>query len=403
MSLTVTPVRGRRALREWIDVPWRVYRDVPDSRWIPPLRLMVRELVDTRKNPFYLNADRELFLALRDGRPVGRIAAIENRAHNAHHGDRVGFFGFFECEEDPGAAAVLLDAASEWLEARGLTSMRGPVNPSTNGEVGILVRGFRWEPFLLTAWTPRYYPALLEGAGMGKAKDVLAYFLPTDPERFRLPETVLGAAERAQRREGLVFRDLDLARLGDEAEQVRLIYNEAWAGNWGFVPMSREEFAYMARELKPLLLPQFSFVAEVDDEPAGFMVVVPDFNQAFKRIPSGRLLPTGIFTLLLAKRRLRTGRIILLGVRDRFRRHRSIFPLFAAELLRRARGYGALGAEASWVLEDNDALNRPLLAMGAKVTKRWRLYERPVGRAREGGRRTVGGAPAPGEPAPRGP
>lgn len=371
---------GRRDLGRWVDVPWRIYPKVPDSRWIPPLRLMVRDLVDRRKNPFYREADRALFLALRDGRPVGRIAAIENRAHNAYHGDRVGFFGFFECEEDPEAAAALLDAASGWLEGRGLTSMRGPVNPSTNGEIGVLVRGFRWDPFLLTPWTPRYYPELLEGAGMRKEKDVLAYFLSTDPERFHLPEGVAGAAERALGAEDVVFRDLDLARLGEEAEECRLIYNEAWGRNWGFVPMSREEFAYMAKELKPLLLPGFSFIAEIGGEPAGFVVVVPDFNQAFKRIPSGRLLPTGLITLLTAKRRLRTGRVILLGVRERFRRHRGIFPFFAAELLRRARGYGALGAEASWVLEDNDALNGPLLAMGARVTKRWRIYRRPVGK-----------------------
>ncbi len=378
MTLSVVRVEGGRDLRRFIDVPWKIYPALQESHWIPPLRIMVKDLLDTRKNPFFLNADRALFLALRDGRPVGRIAAIENRAHNRHHGDRVGFFGFFESEDNPATAAALLDAAAGWLGARGLDHMRGPVNPSTNHEIGLLVRGFRWDPFFLTPWTPRYYQGLLEAWGLEKEKDVLAYFLPADAERFPLPEGVFRAADRALKQEDLVFRDLDLSALGDEAEECRVIYNESWDGNWGFVPMSREEFAYMAKELKPLLVPQFNFLAEVKGEAAGFAVVIPDFNQIFKRIPSGRLLPTGLFKLLLLKGRLRTGRIILMGIRPRFRRSRSLFPLFAAELMRRARSYGALGAEASWVLEDNEELNRPMRAMGAKVSKVWRIYGRPL-------------------------
>lgn len=379
MSLDILPVRSGRDLRRFVDVPWKIYNQVDHPQWVPPLRLAVHDALDTKKNPFYRQADRELFLAVRDGLVVGRIAAIENRAHNAFHGDRVGFFGFFECREDQEAANALFVAAEGWLRKRGLDTMRGPMNPSTNHEVGMLIRGFRWHPMIMTTWNPRYYSTLVEGAGFSKAKDLLAYFFPMQGDRaFELPERVLAMAKRALGGKRLTFRDLDLKNFQPEVERCWEIYNSAWEANWGFVPMTKEGFYHEAQILKYILLPQFTFMAEVDGDPAGFMIIVPDFHHAFKAIGNGRLLPTGLFKLLAAKKRLKSGRIMILGAKPEYR-NRGIFALFASEMFRRGREYGAVGAEASWVLEDNDKLNKPLASLGAKAYRRWRIYDRAIG------------------------
>lgn len=379
MSLEIVPVRTARDLRRFIDVPWHVYDPAEHPQWVPPLRVMVRDAL-AKKHPFWRTAERELFVALRDGQPVGRVAAIENRAHNEFHGDRVGFFGFFECRDDQAAADALFGAAGAWLRSRGLDTVRGPMNPSTNYDCGLLVRGFRWQPTFLTAWNPRYYAQLVERAGFVEAHDLLAYFIPMDDARFALPERFAEHAARAVNEKRIAFRGLDLSRFDDEVALCWDVYNSAWDRNWGFVPMSKAEFEQMAHDVRPLLVPEFAFVADVDGAPAGFCLVVPDFNHVLKRIPNGRLLPTGVFKLLLGKRRLRSGRIMALGVKPEHRT-RSVFALFAHELFRRGRAYGAVGAEASWILEDNEALTRPLETLGAKEYRRWRVYDRPLGDA----------------------
>ena len=375
MSLSVTLVTSRRDLSRFIDLPWAIYDPAQFPQWVPPLKLVVRDAIDERGNPFYRQASRQLFLAWRDGRVVGRIAAIENRAHNAFHEDRVGFFGFFEAFDDAEAAQALFDAAAAWLKARGLDTMRGPMSPSTNHDTGLLIRGFRFPPSIMTTWNPRYYLPLFEGAGLHKAKDLLGYFLPMADERFALPEQFAAHAARARAQGTITFRDINLRDFPKELDRCWSIYNAAWEKNWGFVPLSRDEFVHLAQEMKLLLLPQFAFVAEAAGEAVGFMIVLPDFNPLFKRIGNGRLLPFGWLTLLLGKRHLRTGRVILLGVKPAFR-SRSIFQLFADELFRRGKAFGALGAEASWVLEDNRLLTKPMELMGAKTYKVWRVFER---------------------------
>ena len=345
---------------------------------MPPLRIAVRDALDAKRNPFYRDAARQLFLALRDGKPVGRIAAVENRAHNTFHNDRVGFFGFFECRDDPEAAAPLFAAAEAWLRARGLDTMRGPMNPSTNHECGMLVQGFRWHPMIMTTWNPRYYPTLLESLGFTKAKDLLAYFFPMQGERaLEMPDRYRVHAERALRGKRLVFRNLDLKRFKQETERCWEIYNSAWDANWGFVPMSRESFMHEAQVLKYIVWPDFAFMAEVDGDPAGFMIIVPDFHHAFRAVGNGRLLPTGLFKLLAAKRKIRSGRIMILGAKEEYRK-RGIFALFAYEMFRRGKAFNMVGGEASWILEDNDKLNRPLQALGGKEYRRWRIYDRPI-------------------------
>ena len=378
MALDIVPVVTGRDLNTFIGLPWQIYNRADHPQWVPPLRIAVRDALDTKANPFYKTADRQLFLAVRNGKPVGRIAAVENRAHNEFHDDKVGFFGFFEAQEDQEAADALFAAAAEWLKPRGLDTMRGPMNPTTNHECGMLVRGFRWHPTIMTTWNPRYYPTLVEQAGLTKAKDLLAYYLPLSGERaLVLPEQYRTLAQRALRGKSLTYRDIDFKHFEKEVELCWEIYNSAWERNWGFFPMSKESFLHEAKVMKYILVPQFTFIAEVNGDPAGFMIIVPDYHHAYKAIGNGRLLPTGLFKLLAAKKRLRTGRIMILGVKPEYRR-RSIFPLFVDEMVRRGKEYGGTGAEASWILEDNDALNRPMTAMGAKEYRRWRIYERPI-------------------------
>jgi hypothetical protein len=374
MSLEVRPVERSRELSAFIDVPWQLPEVARHPRWVPPLRMMVRDLLDTKANPFYRRARRQLFIARRDGRPVGRIAAIENQAHNAFHGDRVGFFGFFECIDDADVAHALLDAAAAWLRRRGLAAMRGPMNPSTNHDCGVLVEGFDEHPVFLTPWNPPYYDALLRAAGLAPTKDLLGYWLPYGDPGYALPARLDALARRAAAKANLVFRDLEPRHFWREVEHCWEIYNSAWEQNWGFVPMTRDEFLHMARSLKPLLVPQFAFLAEVQGRPAGFMLCTPDYNAAFKTIPRGRLLPFGVLKILRARSRVRTGRILALGIKQEFRTG-SVLPVFMHEATRRAIAYGSPGAEASWILEDNQAMRQPLEAVGGRVYRRWRVYE----------------------------
>jgi hypothetical protein len=339
--------------------------------------MMTRDLLDTKSNPFYQRADRALFIARRNGSPVGRVAAIENRAHNDFHDDRVGFFGFFECREDPEAAAALLGSAAQWLRARGLTIMRGPMHPSTNHDCGVLVDGVDQHPVFLTTWNPAYYDALLTGAGCAAAKDLVGYWLPYGEPGYAMPERFTAMAQRAQARAKVTFRDLEPGRFWQEVELCWEIYNSAWERNWGFVPMRRDEFLHMAKSLKPLLIPQFAFLAEVAGEPAGFMLCTPDYNRALKANHNGRLLPLGALRILRGKHRIRTGRIMALGIKPRFRTG-SILPLFMHEATRRALAYGSPGAEASWILEDNQQMRQPLEHIGGRPYRRWRIYDCPL-------------------------
>ncbi|MDZ7781258.1 MAG: N-acetyltransferase [Gemmatimonadota bacterium] len=373
--IEIERVEGWRGISRFIEVAWTVQagRDTP---WVPPLRAAVRDLLNRKKNPFYDNADRALFIAHRDGAPVGRIAAIENRRHNAHHGDRVGFFGFFECGEDQDAADALLRAAEEWLSERGCDRVRGPMNPSMNHECGLLVDGFEHRPVIMTPWNPPYYMTLLDSAGYDAVRDLLGYWVPAR-DRLAVPERVARLAERARRKSGVTFRELDVTKLKQEARNVLELYVEAWDGNWGFVPPTWEEFWHTARDLEAVLADGFSFVAEANGETVGFMMIAHDVNEVLREMPSGRLWPWNIVRLSRGIPRVLRGRVVLLGLRSEFR-NLGLFPLFAHEAARRALDLGAEGAEASWVLADNHSLVDPLDAMGLEPYRRWRIYERPI-------------------------
>jgi len=377
MSFAVIPVAGRGDLRRFVGFPWSLYNERDHPQWVAPLRVSVYDALDRQKNPFYRDAERELFLAVRDGRVLGRIAAIENRAHNRFHGDRVGFFGFFECVNDQAVANALFHAAARWLAARGLDAMRGPMNPSTNYECGLLVDGFEHRPTFMTAWNPPYYDTLCRAAGLEKAKDLLGFWFSGEENGYRLPAFVEKLASRALQKGRITFRDLDPSRFDDEVEALWTIYNDGWETNWGFVPLGRDEFGHMAKDMKQLLDPRFAFMAHVDGRPAGFMLALPDYNEVLVKNRSGRLLPLGALRMLWGKTRIRDMRVMALGVAKEFR-SRSILAVFTHEIMRRGKLIGKNGAEASWLLEDNQLIVKPMRDMGAREWRRWRVYERAI-------------------------
>ena len=366
-----------RELRRFVDVPWRLHDVTRHAQWVPPLRMAVRDALDTA-HPFWRQGARALFIAERDGAPVGRIAAIENRAHNAFSGDRTGFFGFFECAEDADAARALLDAAGAWLAARGLTTMQGPMHPSTNYECGLLVDGFEHHPMFMTSWNPPYVPRLLEEAGLHGVQDLLGWHTRLDGG-FTLPPAYVRVAERARATWGgrVQFRELETRHFAREIAALWDVYNAAWERNWGFVPMTRAEFEHLGKDLKSLVDTRFAIMAEVDGAPVGFALAIPDYHEIFKRIPDGRLFPTGAIKLLTGRRALRTVRVLALGIRNEHRM-RGVFALLVHDLVRRLQAAGMTDAESSWVLADNVRMNRPMESMGSTAYRRWRIYERAL-------------------------
>jgi ribosomal protein S18 acetylase RimI-like enzyme len=378
-SLEVIHVKGRWGTSRFVDAAWKIHEQPVSSGWIPPLRMVVRDGLDQSGNPFYQRAERALFIAKRSGRTVGRVAAIENRWHNGYHDDHVGFFGFFECRDDQEAANGLLERAECWLGDRGLKSARGPVCPSMNHECGVLVDGFDFPPVIMTPWNPAYYGPLIERAGYSRARDLLGYYLAAGNE-LAVPDRVRRLAERTLRKTRLVFRAWNFDMMEEEVREAFDLYCDAWDGNWGFVPPSWEEFWHIAKDLKSVIHPDLAFVAELDGKTVGFIMIARDMNRVLHRIPSGRLWPWNIVRLVIGLPKVLNGRIVLLGLRPEYQ-NRGFFPLFALEAARRAMKIRAEGAEASWILEDNESMTAPLEGMGLEPYKRWRIYEKTLARS----------------------
>ncbi len=372
MSVEVRPVETRGERRTFVHLPWRIYPGRYPA-WVPPLLSEERKRID-RKNPFFGHGDVQLLLAYRDGRPVGRIAAIENRAHNQFHGDRVGFFGTFESEEDPEVAGALLDGAADWVKGRGLDRLRGPVNFSTNEDCGLLVDNFDEPPYVMMTYNPPYYEGLLTGWGLTKVKDLLAYEIRQED----FDQRRVKGFERLIKRSGLDIRvrSLRMDRFAEEVALVRDIYNSAWERNWGFVPMTDAEVDYMAKQLKPIVDPDLALIGEIGGVPAGFALALPDVNQAIRHA-NGRLLPFGVFKLIWHMRRIKGIRIITLGLKKEYRRT-GLASMFYFEIFKRGSGKGHMVGESSWILEDNHVMRGAVEKVGCRLYKTYRLYERAL-------------------------
>lgn len=369
----VRPVWGGRDLDRFIRLPWRLHRS--DPTWVPPLILDVKARLDRKKNPFFEHGEAVYFLAERDGEPLGRIAAIENRLHNETHGDRVGFFGWFDCIDDAAVAGALIEAAAGWCGARGLDVLRGPASFSTNDECGVLVDGFEVPPMLLTQHNPPYYAPLLEGAGCEPVMDL---------HGFRLPVADFGAdriariVKKVLKRENLAVRRFDRSDFAGEVERIKVVYNDAWADNWGFVPLTEAEIDHMARDLKPILEPNLAAFVEMDGEPVGFSLVLPNVNEILARM-NGRLLPFGIFKLLLGIKKVSTVRLLAMGIRQQWQ-HRGIDSALYLENFKAACELGKSWSEIGWILDSNTVMINTIERIGGVRYKTWRLFDRPIRR-----------------------
>ncbi|MEU9283627.1 hypothetical protein AB0D57_02585 [Streptomyces sp. NPDC048275] len=366
-SVTVAPARSRKELTAFIRLPHRLYADNP--HWTPPLDTTARDLLDpARRHPFHDTATVQPFLAHRGRRVVGRIAAVDDPRLAE------GGFGLFECESDAEACDALFAVASDWLRARGRDAVLGPLNLSTNHECGLLVDSFDTPPVLLMPYNPDYYQVLFEETGLKPVKDLWSWTIDlTAP----VPDRIARLGDRVAQRQACVLRPLDLTRLDTEAATLCQMYNDAWQGSWGFVPMSEAEFRHAAHDMKPLLRRGSCLVAEVDRTPAAFGMILPDAAPAL-RAARGRLwrygLPLGALDMARTLRRADAGRALLIGVLAEYR-GQGLDVLLRLAALEQGRALGWRTLYASWTLEDNTSANRGIAAMGGRRSVTHRLYE----------------------------
>lgn len=366
----VEEVRGGRGLRRFLDLARAIHP--PSSPWVAPLDFERRRFFDRARNPFFEEAEVALFLARDErGRDLGRVAAIENRRFKEYQGQALGFFGFFECADDAAVARALLDTASGWARARGNERLHGPVSPSTNHECGLLVEGFEDPPLVQMPYNPPYYEGLLLAAGFEGVQDLVA---TTYDVSEAIPERLERSLELFQKRHGFELRKLDLSDFAGELARFKLVYNEAWSRNYGFVPLSEREIESLARDLRPIIDRELCWFAEVKGETAAAMLCLPDYNQALRPL-RGKLFPLGWMRLWRGLSRIDRMRGMALGVRPGFRKM-GIDHALLLEALRAAQRKGYRAIDVSWMLAHNVEMLRPLERVGARVYKRYRLYER---------------------------
>lgn len=375
--LTITPVEGRADREAFIRLPWAIYRD--DPVWTPPLLMERREHIDPRKNPFFDQAETRFWLARRGDRTVGRISAQVNHAHLKRYDDATGHFGMLEAEDDGETFAALLATAQDWLVGHGMKRVVGPFSLSINEESGLLVEGFDTPAMILMGHSRPYYAGHLEALGYAKVKDLICYFLnPQDP----IPDDVTKFSQRALRTENVVVRHIEMRRFSEELGSLLDIFNDAWADNWGFLPMSDAEITHMAKALKPILRSTSAVIAEIDGEAVAMAVTLPNINEAVADL-DGRLMPFGWAKLLwrIKVRTTKSIRLPLMGVRRRF--HGSpqgaalAFTVITATW-EAQRALGVVASELSWILDDNKGMRRIIERVGSKVYKTYRLYERAL-------------------------
>ncbi|HEX5036542.1 MAG TPA: N-acetyltransferase [bacterium] len=381
--LTIRPVETASDREKFIRLPWKIYKD--DPAWVPPLLKERREFLDPKKNPYFQHADVVLFLAEKDGEPVGRISAQVDRLHNDTHKEQTGFFGLFECIDDADVAHCLLNNAAGWLKSRGMTSMRGPFCFSMNEDAGVAVKGREYPPFIMMAHSTPYYERLLETCGLKKLKDL--YCWRYDSAR-PVPEAARQLAEEARKHPGLVIREVDPKNIERDVRILIDVFNSAWEKNWGFVPMTENEIKKAAKDFKLLLEPKLALIAEVNGVPAGISLALPNLNEAIKDL-NGRLFPFGLFKLLyrLKRKKIRSARLMLLGIKKEFRKDAlgaGLSVLLYVEKHRRSQELKHWGGELSWTLEDNQKINFGIEMMGGEHYKTYRVYEKSLENAHAG-------------------
>jgi GNAT superfamily N-acetyltransferase len=370
-AVQVAPVRGRRDLRAFVDLPFRLHAGTP---WVPPLKLERYAYLSPRFNPFFKHGEAELFLARRDGRVVGRISAQIDHHFNEFHGNRWGLFGFLEFEDDQEILDALLSAAGSWLRERGRDRMVGPMDFVTNEECGVLIEGHELEPMIRQPWQPVYYQQRCEAAGLEKAMDLFHWdVLVTDRDERMLP-ILPQLAERCATKYGIRIRKMSFLRLRRDLDEFAKVYNAAWSRNWGFVPYDEHDLDDLAITYRLVFDKHWFMIAENDQETVAVAITIPDINQALKRM-KGRLLPFGWWYYLNRRRYIDRCRVGFLGVLPEYQ-HTGVAAQLYIEHFDMAAATRIDFGEAGWILETNSSMNRGLEAMGGRIVKRCRVYER---------------------------
>jgi GNAT superfamily N-acetyltransferase len=373
---SIRPARDKRDLNAFIELPFRLRRD--DPRWVPPLRFERRQFLDRQKNPYFEHADAEYFLAERGGEVVGRITAQVDRRWDQYQGGNDGMFGFFESEDDPEVARALIDAATAWLAERGRERMLGPMEFTTNDEVGLLIEGYDQPSLILEPWHPPHYRTLLEDLGLTKAIDLYMWELWFGQlkEGTEFHPMIHAAANKSEEA-GVVIRGMRKRDMADEVARFMDVYNEAWGDNWGFVPITEAEVEFQAKNLKPVLDEDWAMIAEKDGEVVGAALTLPDVNQALARM-NGRLLPFGWWHFLRRKRYIDRLRVFALGVKHDYQHLGVAAALYVRHMETAARPGQIKGGHMGWILETNEAMNRAMEGMGGRIVQRYRIYERAI-------------------------
>lgn len=378
MPVTIHRVSNHKELEEFIRVPWKVYANDPD--WVPWLYYERLDFFDKRKNAFFEHAEADYFIARRDGEAVGAIAALVNHRYNDFQQQNVAHFGAFEVMNDREAALALLGAAEGWARERGAESLLGPFTFSTNDETGTLVDGFGSPPVVMMTYNQPYVPGFVEAAGFHKTMDLWAWIADLEKLEKEMPEKVRRVVGKVRDRYDLTIRPVDLKNWDAEVALIKKIYNSAWERNWGFVPFTDAEIDHFAGTLKTVLDPALVFVVEHKGETVGFALTIPDVNQPLRRIrPGPSLLGSYLAAARLYLNRYKTDtvRVLALGVVEKFRGH-GVDALMYYETVRAARERGYKWAEASWILETNDMMNRAIQLMGGEIYKTYRVYEKAL-------------------------
>lgn len=374
IKVAAVPSRGKD-LKTFIDFPHDLHRE--DPYYVPELFMAQRDLLNPDKHPFFKHGRMQLFLAHKDGKLVGRIAAIFNGNNNTFNNSNDGFFGFFDCIDDQEVADALLRTAEGWLRDQGLSTMIGPVNPSTNEPCGLLVDGFDSSPMILMPYNPPYYITLLERYGLAKQVDLVAYAL-YDNDLGDKPVRLQEALTARLASKGITVRSFDLKHnFKRELEQFGKVYNAAWDKNMGFVPMTKEEFDFMGKDMKMIADTDFCLAAEHNGEVVGIALCLPDINQVLKKIKRGRLFPAGVFKFLFGRKKINALRILALGVLEPYRKM-GIEACFYATIMKKGREKGFKMAEASWMLEHNDLMNKAIEHMHGVRYKTYRIFEKQL-------------------------
>ena len=371
-NISVKKVSTKSELNNFIKFSWKIYKG--NKYWVPPLLIEQKVLLDKKKNPFFKAAEAEYFLAYRNDAIVGRIAAIKNDIHLKYHNDESGQFGFFESIDDQKVANALFDTAKSWMKEKGLKYMKGPANPSSNDIYGMLIEGFDDSPRLLMPYNPEYYIKLCENYGMRKGKDLYAWKLVN--ERLMESEKLRRGQELVRKRYDLKISQLDMKNFAKELDKFKYVYNKAWAPNWGFVPMTGEQIDAMAKDMKPLAEPSLVLFGEIEGKLVGAALVMLDYNFIFKKM-NGRLFPFNFIKLFTQKKKIKWARILTLGIIPEYQK-KGLDTIFYWEIVNRAAEIGIRLGEASWVLEDNDMMNRGLELMNAQRYKTYRIWEASV-------------------------